>query len=82
MRQHAETRVIKGSATYISPKLVSFWDTRRKTTLSDHITPRKARIQRTALTDKVITGLNITISLIGTILAYNCDVKCKPNPWM
>ena len=67
--QHAITCFIKGSETHIVPKLVSFWNIRRKTTLSDPITPRTARIPRTALTDKVITGMNITVSPIGTVLA-------------
>ena len=53
LRQHAETRVIKGSETHIAPKIVSFWDARRKTTLSDRITSRTARIPRTTLMDKV-----------------------------
>ena len=69
LRQPAETRAIKGSATHIAPKLVSFWDARRKTTLSDQTTSRTVWIPRTALTDKVITGLDITISPIGTVLA-------------
>ena len=70
LRQHAETRVIKRLVTDTPPKLVSFWNIRRKTTLSDPITPRTARIPRTALMDKVITGMNIAVSPIGTILAY------------
>ena len=40
-----------------------------KKTLSDHITLRTARIPRPALTDTVITGLDITVSSIGTVLA-------------
>lgn len=67
--QHAGTCFINASETNIAPKRVSFWDTRQKTTLSDPITPRTARIPCTALTDKVITGMDITISPIGTILA-------------
>lgn len=68
--QHTETCFIKGSETYTSSKGVSFWDTRQKTTLSDHITRRAARIPRATLTDKVITGMDITVSPIGTILAH------------
>ena len=60
---------IKGTETHTASKRVSFWDTQRKTTLSDPITRRTARIPRTALTDKVITGMDITVSSIGTILA-------------
>ena len=67
--QHAETCFIKGSAPHTALKLVSFWNTRQKTTLSDPITPQPARIPRTALTDKVVTGMDITILPIGTILA-------------
>lgn len=53
LRQHAGTRVIKGLVADTPPKFVSFWDTRRKTTLSDSVTSRTARIPHAALTDKV-----------------------------
>ena len=69
LRQHAGTRVIKGLVADTSPKLVSFWDTQRKTTLSDPITPQPTRIPRTTLTDTVIIGMDITFSPIGTVLA-------------
>ena len=68
--QHVRTFFVKGSAAYTASKRVSFWDTQRKTTLSDPITRRAARIPCTALTDKVITGMDITISPIGTVLAH------------
>ena len=67
--QHTEIRFIKSSETYTVSKCVPFWNTRQKTTLSNPIIPRTARISRTALTDKVITGINITVSPIGTVLA-------------
>ncbi len=67
--QHAETRSITGSATYTASKRVSFWNTQQKTILSDPIKSRTAWIPRTALIDKGITGLDITILPIGTVLA-------------
>jgi len=67
--QHAGTCFIKGSATHTASKRVAFCDTQRKTTLNDPITPRTARIPRTPLTDEVITGMDITILPIGTVLA-------------
>ena len=79
LRQRAGTLVITGFVPDVPPKLVSFWDTRRETTLSNQITSRTAWIPRTALTGKGITGLDITISPIGTVLAY-LNVKHKLNP--
>ena len=76
--KHAETRFITGSAIQTASKCVSFWNTRQKTTLSDLITLHPARIPRTTLTDKVMTGLDITILPIGTVLAQ--VMKCKSNP--
>ena len=69
LRQHAETPVIKGLGIDTPLKLVSFWDNREKITSRDRITPRTLWIPRPALTDKGITGLDITISPIGTVLA-------------
>ena len=78
--KHAGTRFIKGSATYTPSKCVPFWNIRQKTNLNDLIVLRTARIPRTALTGKGITGLDITISPIGTVLAQG--IECKPNPLM
>ena len=49
-----EPALSKDPKPHTVPKLVAFCDTRRKTTLSDPITPCIARIPRAALTDKVI----------------------------
>ena len=49
LRQHAGTPVIKGLVADTPPKLVSFWDAPRKTTLSDLITPCAACIPRGGL---------------------------------
>ena len=68
--QRAGACFIKGFATRTASKRVSFWDTRRKTTLNDRITRRTVRIPRATLTDKVITGMDITVSPIGTVLAH------------
>ncbi|RKU12001.1 hypothetical protein C6503_18055 [Candidatus Poribacteria bacterium] len=51
--QHAGTRSIKGSEVQTASKCVPFWNTRQKTTLSDSITPRTARVPRITLTDEV-----------------------------
>ena len=67
--QHDGTRFIKDFAIRTAFKYVPFWNTREKITLSDPITPHTARIPRTALTDKVITRMDITVSSIGTVLA-------------
>ena len=84
LRQHAGTRVIKGLVTDTPPKLVSFWGTRRKTTLSDPITSRTAWIQRTTLMDEVIpdNDKNIFTDWHGSCIVPRLLVKCKPNPWM
>lgn len=67
--QHDGTRFIKDSETHTASKSVPFWNNRRKTTLSGPIIPRTACIPRTALMDKAITWMAITVSSIGTVLA-------------
>lgn len=67
--QHAGTRFIKGSAIHTNPKRASYWNMQQKTifNLPNHIAYGVDPC--TALTDRGMKGMDITISPNGTVLA-------------